>query len=103
MARKGIYLRSSSADHVATAKTHLRSGLRRALALESRSLVCRATTTLALVHDLESERGERDEVVNLWRQWQDGDAVRLAAQREEVKRIGHIVRLVGVKAATNWR
>lgn len=86
----------------ATAKLHLRSGLQRALALESRSLVSRVSTLLALIHDRNGEVAEREEMIRIWRTTQDGDRNRLTAETEEVKRIADIIRLVGVRAATGW-
>lgn len=87
-----------------TAKIHLHSALQRARQLKFRDLILRLTTNLALIADLEgTEIGERDELASLWRREQDGDLSRLAVERDEVKRVGQLVRLVGVKVSEGWQ
>jgi hypothetical protein len=89
---------------IAVARAHLHSALQRAMSLKSKDLILRLTTDLALVADLEgTDVRERDEFASLWSRERDGDQSRLAAERDEVRRIGHLVRLVGVRVSEGWR
>lgn len=82
----------------------MRSALQRAIHLQSKNLILRLTTDLALIADLEgAEDGERDEMVEIWRKEQEGDTSRSAAERDDVKRVGQLVRLVGVRVSEGWR
>lgn len=88
----------------AIAKTHLHSALQRARQLRSKDLILRLTTDLALIAELEgTDLKERDELAGLWSREQEGDQSRLAAERDEVKRVGQLVRLVGVRVSEGWQ
>lgn len=72
--------------------------------LKSKDSILRLTTDLALIAHLDGgEVRERDELASLWSRERDGDQVRLTAERDEVKRVGQLVRLVGVRVAEGWQ
>lgn len=72
--------------------------------LKSKDSILRLSTDLALIGDLEgSDVGERDELASVWNREVNGDKTRLMVERDEVKRVGQLVRLVGVRVAKGWQ
>ena len=86
----------------AEAGESLRDCLRAATRLESRSLILQATTLLALISD-EQNSSERDVFTKQWGRAHLGDEEELSHHREQVRKIGEIVKLVGIRVVEGWR
>jgi hypothetical protein len=84
------------------AQRHLRSALSRATRIESRGLVDRLTSSLALIAHIDNNEANKDEMTGVWAAQQTGDAVRLADEREQIKQFGRMVRMVGLRVAEGW-
>lgn len=86
----------------AEAAEHLHLSLRSATKLGSRSLTLQATTLLALISDVLG-LSERDQLAERWGAAKVGDADDMSRRREQVRRVGEIVKLLGVRVAEGWR
>lgn len=66
-------------------------------------MVLQSTSLLALIADLESggER-ERDQLAQQWQTARIGDEAALSAAREQIKLVGEMIKLVGVRVAEGW-
>jgi hypothetical protein len=84
------------------AQRHLRSALSRATRINSRGLVDRLTSSLALLAQIGNDEADKEEMAGLWAKQQTGDAVRLADEREQIKQFGRMVRMVGLRVAEGW-
>jgi hypothetical protein len=73
--------------------------LSRATRIESRGLVDRLTSSLALIAHIDNDAANKDEVTEVWAKQQTGDSVRLADEREQIKQFGRMVRMVGLRVA----
>jgi hypothetical protein len=65
--------------------------------------VLQSTTLLALIADLESggER-QRDQLAQEWDTAKTGDEAALGAAREQIRLVGELIKLVGVRLAEGW-
>lgn len=65
-------------------------------------MILQATTLLTLMASLGNGK-ENTELVKQWHSAKEGDSEKLEQRREQVKMIGEIVKLVGVRVAESWR
>lgn len=65
-------------------------------------MITQATSLLALVADLQ-ELPERDALADQWKAARSGDDPLLSSEREQVRQMGEIVKLVGVRVAEGWK
>lgn len=66
-------------------------------------MILQSTTLLSLIDDVQDKQGDREERARQWQLAKEGDERKLLADREEVRRVGQVVRDVGRKAAMGWR
>lgn len=62
-----------------------------------------STALLALIADLESSgESERNQLAQEWQKARTGDEAALSAAREQIKLVGEMIKLVGVRVAEGW-
>ena len=89
------------ADRVAgTAEEYLKQALESAERIGSRCLRIQSTTLLALLSEL---KGSQDDgMVERWHEASTGNLTEILGLRDEIRKVGEIVKLVGVRVAENW-
>lgn len=95
-----MYADSTSRAAEAAGLLHL--SLKSAEKLESQSLILQNTTLLALIADMQDDP-ERDQLAQRWDTAKTGNIINLSHSKEQVRQIGEIVKLVGVRVAEGWR
>lgn len=85
------------------AREHLRSALARATWINSRDLIDRVSSTIAILAAIEHEDEEQDAMTQVWANQQTGESERLADEREQIKQFGRMIRMVGLRVAEGWR
>lgn len=82
-----------------TAICHLQRALQSARKIESKALTLECTTLLALIAEL---RGDKEESAKIEAEWNAARSSRSGNLSDTVRKIGEIVKMVGVRLAENW-
>ncbi|WWD08891.1 hypothetical protein V865_007005 [Kwoniella europaea PYCC6329] len=102
-AKLDVALDDDSEDLLDEAILHIQHSVEVSTNLGSRSLILEGISLLAMIYELRGETQQRDELSQKYMMVKSGDGVELYKAKEQVVRVGEIVKMVGIRVAECWK